>query len=116
MTTIRDTYGHEHTIPGPYSTITEIKKANRNAGQYWFSKDTLRFFDSRVEPKVYGGRLFISSEQFHGSDGYSDPRKYTIRLCDDEGHIQTVGDFQDHDDLEEVKEAIQGILAQAGVS
>lgn len=78
-----------------YSTMAEIKAANKEAGFYFFERDTMRFFDSRVESKrPLRGRYFITSEQFHGSDGYSAPRAYTVREIDSNGNIDTVGEFQ----------------------
>jgi hypothetical protein len=78
-------------------TIPRIKAANRAAGFHWFDEDTLAFFDSRVEDAVYegpGGVFFVSSEQFHGSDGDSGPRRWTVRRFDPEtADIETVGPF-----------------------
>lgn len=71
-----------------FATIGEIRAANKAAGQFFFSPDTMRFFDSRVESAVYGGRYFITSEQ-----GPHGRRRYTIRHASPNGHIRTVGGF-----------------------
>lgn len=51
-------------------------------GSYFFSPGTMSFFDSRVEDYLRrredGTYLMIVSNQFHGSDGTSDPREYGI--------------------------------------
>ena len=63
-------------------TMNEIRKANIDAGHFWFSPDTMGFFRSQVEDTVYqgpGGVFFISSEQFVPSDGSVCPRRYTVR-------------------------------------
>jgi len=63
-------------------TLAEIRAANKAAGFYFFEPATLRFFDSRILRAVYqgpGGVYFITSEQFHGSGGYTAPRKHTVR-------------------------------------
>lgn len=79
-------------------TITDIKTANKQAGYHFFERSTMRFFDSKVERMVYegpGGVYFITSEQFHGSDGYSAPRKWTIRKFEENGDINTVNGFNE---------------------
>lgn len=77
-----------------YTTVTQIKAANRAAGQHFFDPDTMRFFRSRMLRGVIGGRFFITSEQYVDSEGNADPRRYTVRVVDDAGHVDTVGEFQ----------------------
>ena len=78
-------------------TIAAIREADHRAGRYFFSADTMKFFNSRVLPTVYegpGGVYFITSEKFRGSDGASAPRKYTIRqFTPDPVNIRTVAGF-----------------------
>jgi len=78
-------------------TIGQIREADSRAGRYFFSADTMRFFNSRILPTVYegpGGIYFVTSEKFRGSDGVSAPRKYTIRqFIPDLVNIRTVAGF-----------------------
>jgi hypothetical protein len=74
-----------------YYTIKQIEEANRAAGQHFFAPDTMRFFNSRVLSGVYGGRYFVTSEK--GPDGV---RAYTVRECLENGHVETVGEFQEY--------------------
>lgn len=90
--------------------IYRVKAANTNAGQHFFDKDTMRFFNSKVAPEAYtkDGKTayFITSEQ-HGNES----RKYTVRKMDMEtGSITTVGEFQEHDSLSEAKRTVSKIL------
>lgn len=67
--------------------MSDIKRANANAGNHWFDPDTLRFFSSRVSEMVYGafakgpntttalGQYFVTSERC----GWDSPRLYTVR-------------------------------------
>jgi hypothetical protein len=77
-------------------TIAEIKQANYAAGQHFFERSTMRFFSSTVLPYVYngpGGIFFVTSEQFHGSQG-SAPRRYTVRqFMPETAEIKTFGPF-----------------------
>lgn len=74
-----------------YATIADVRSANKNAGLHFFNADTMRFFRSRVESQLIGGRLFVTSEQAPDA-----PRRYTVRLAGDDGDIHSVGDFQEH--------------------
>lgn len=81
-------------IGTPFTSLDEIKQANEQAHRHWFSKDTMRFFSSRIGARVYPDHscrrtLFVSSEQPpHG------PRHYSVRAAIwDTGHIETVGEF-----------------------
>lgn len=78
-----------------FNTIDEIKARAAHAGSHFFDKGTIEFFDSRIGRSVFGGRYFITSEQFHGPDE-SLPRKWTIRECTPQGDINTVGEFQQY--------------------
>lgn len=73
-----------------FKTIEEIREANRRAGLFFFSPDTMRFFRSRVGREVYGGRFFVTSEQFDDSS----PRLYSVRRANDDGSIDTASEFQ----------------------
>ena len=46
-----------------FKSIVEIRKKNLEAGFYFFSKETLKYNGSIVEPKVYDGRFFIASDE-----------------------------------------------------
>jgi hypothetical protein len=70
-------------------TLNDIK--NHHKG-HWFSKDTMRFFKSRVSGPVYCSKkacYFVSSESFNGTDRFYTVRKYNPKTKD----INTVGEF-----------------------
>ena len=75
-------------------SIDAIKKANAEAGSFYFSPDTMRFFKSRVMSDVFpleDGALFVTSERREG-----DVRRYTIRRAWDDGDITTLDGFQSY--------------------
>ena len=87
-------------------SMTDIRNANKAAGNHWFDRATMRFFDSHVGSAVYPApqqarTYFVSSEQFRTSNGHSAARKYTVRFARwaDEGvgrargTIDTLGQF-----------------------
>lgn len=74
-------------------SMDEIRARHRG---HWFSPDTMRFFRSRVGGYGFGAGeavYFVSSEQFTSRD-YTAPRKYTVRVLDADGRVDTVGEFQ----------------------
>jgi hypothetical protein len=75
-------------------SITDIKHANREAGKYFFSRDTMRFFNSCVSRKVHigvGGVFIVTSERFDEES----PRLYTVCSFNPEtGDVRLSGEFQ----------------------
>lgn len=66
-----------------------IKANNLLAGQHFFERATMRFFQSRVFSTVYGGKYFITSEI-----NPSGEKRYTVREAVDGGkRIKTHGFF-----------------------
>jgi hypothetical protein len=90
-----------------FFTIEQVRAANEAAGQHWFSPDTMRFFGSRIASEVIRGRFFISTEQ---GPRDSTPRA-TIRMAEDDGTIETVGEFVAHETPEEARAALDAALA-----
>lgn len=88
-----------------YRGIQHIKDANSRAEQFWFSPDSLRFFNSRVYPTVYHGHYFITSES--PDRAVWDSPRYTVRFARDNGHIATVGEFMAYKTLELAAQEIE---------
>jgi hypothetical protein len=88
-----------------FNNITEVKAANKNKGQHFFSKDTLAFFGSKVYPELYtvaGRQFFITSE-----DNFNRTKKgYTIREVMPDGDIETLGEFLEYETKEQATFAI----------
>jgi hypothetical protein len=89
-------------------TITDIKGINADHGLHFFERGTMRFFRSKVERGVYqgpGGIYFVTSEQFVGSNGIADRRKYTVRKFKPEtGECCTVGAFNECSNLSDARD------------
>lgn len=72
-------------------TMEDVKRNNKEAGRHWFSPDTMRFFLSKIESELIGGKYFVTSEW----DGTTNPRLYSVRKYHPDSHIiDTVGEFQ----------------------
>ncbi len=75
------------------STISEIMEANKKAGHYFFSFETMEFFNSKVyeiTKTTEKGAYFITSEFFEHSDGSKEPKTYKVRFCHLSGLIDSV--------------------------
>ena len=89
--------------------ISEVKTlADNGYSKYWFSTDTMRFFNCRVSElcwKIKDEIYFITSEKQPNYNRY-----YTIRLCFPNGEIKTVDDFQKYKNINEARHKIKEIL------
>lgn len=108
MPTIRIVQRREFDAPayGEHLDIDEIKRLCERAGSHFFEPQALRFFRGRVNWQTFAGSdgwYFVTSEQFRGSNGHTEPRRYTVRRVwyrpNDAGElidveIDTVGEFQ----------------------
>jgi hypothetical protein len=111
-------------MPGRFKYVSEIEEADRKAGRYFFERDTMRFFRSKIASyEVWDGRYFITSEQndWHDERGYPHrgPRLFTIREAveDEDGfRINTVGEFQAYGTLAQAKRAVRLlVLTEQGI-
>ena len=84
--------------------MEDVRRKNKESGQYFFSPDTMKFFKSRVESGLIKGKYFITSEQNQDDD----PRLFTVRKYDHKKHdIGTIGEFQGYKTMEEAGEDIE---------
>ena len=65
----------QYTYP-MFVSMYDLRGAVAESGSHFFDRDTLRFFRSRIGNSIYGGRLFVTSEQA----GDDSSRRYTIRM------------------------------------
>lgn len=89
-----------------FKTISEVKKANKEIGQFFFEKTTMRFFNSRIESGILKGRFFITSERFNEDA----PRLFTLREVKPDGKVETLGEFQEFATIQEAKEYLKNHL------
>ena len=80
-------------------TIAEIKR--QHVGHF-FDKGALRFFNSTVCGKIFG-RYFVTSERFDCNS----PKFYTVRRLEEDGNIETIGDFQGYASLRAAQKAAE---------
>src|SRR5690554_3086871 len=81
-------------------TLSDIKAAAEKHGSHWFDRDTMAFFNTRLQSKAYpmdnGDILFVTSERMDADHPrrHSDRRAYFA-----EGwrvQCRTIGGFQEY--------------------
>lgn len=84
--------------PAWFDSIASMKATMTSQGSHWFEPNTMRFFRSRVGEKLFGRRVFVTSEQHDDSS----PRKYHLRLVEwsaQHGYgVATIGEFNADED------------------
>ena len=101
--------------------IDQVKTRAEKNHSYFFSIDTMRFFSSRVSGLMWSeGNLkdyqteviyFITSEADKSNFKHSGSiRAYTIRKCDANGDIVTIGKFQEFKTLNSARIEIKDIM------
>ncbi len=91
-----------------FDDMDDVREANEKLGRYFFSEDTMSFFNSKVESDLFGGTYFVTSERMKRSM----PKLYTIRMVHPDGDITTKGDFQAYRSVEDAEAAIAEMLWQ----
>lgn len=71
-----------------YNTFSEIEKEQ----VHYFSENTMRYFNSRVDKRLYYGCLFIMSDRMRHFNGSWDDRFYAIREVNN-GIINTLSKY-----------------------
>lgn len=83
-------------------TITEMKARNEEAGNNWFSKGAMRFFNTIIEAKPNVKDIFITSDRMETSM----PKRYTLRRFDRETNtVETISEFQEFASLDAARNA-----------
>jgi hypothetical protein len=110
---------------GEHQAIDQLIKLAERAGSHFFEPATMRFFRSRIDSDTWAGAdgwYWVSSEQFHTSDGQRHPRRYTVRRLfyrlNPEGQaididIDEIGEFQQYPTLARARTAARK-AAKAG--
>jgi hypothetical protein len=100
-----------------YTNISQIKSANTAAGRFWFSRETVRFFQSRVESRVYSSLDGLTRLWIESTTNWNDSaREFKVARFDtvsrDIEYAQITECFR-FDTLAEAKSYLNDILVKA---
>ena len=73
-------------------TMADVKQANKDAGYYFFSKDTMRFFGTRIVSALYKNNTFITTDY---TSFERNNRAYSVRVFHPETGIVDTAKFPD---------------------
>ena len=73
-------------------TMADVKQANKDAGYYFFSRDTMQFFGTRIVSALYKNNTFITSDY---TDFERNNRAYSVRVFHPETGIVDTAKFPD---------------------
>ncbi len=90
-----------------FTHTDQIAAANKAHGGHWFDPDTMRFFRSKTYGSVHYGRYFITSEVPWGIER----RKYSIRVTDESGNVETVGEVASYATYTAASRALDRMIA-----
>ena len=88
----------QYTMPtiGKFHSVSQIKSTNASNGRHFFSRNSMRFFNSRVHDTLYSGCVFVTSERNNMPYSRPQPRVYTVRIAMEDGAIETYGNLGDY--------------------
>lgn len=93
-----------------FSNISTIKRYNKEAGETWFGKSEMSFFNSRIGQNVYHSaevfNIFVTSERYDSRY----PRLYTVRRLMPDAGVETLSDFQAYPSASAAKAAIKRFI------
>lgn len=72
-----------------FKTLADVRAANQAIGNHWFDRATMRWWKTRIESSLRGGRFFITSEDEFCIDGRRPRRVYSVREALPDGSIKT---------------------------
>lgn len=72
--------------------MADVKQANKDAGYYFFSRDTMQFFGTRIVSALYKNNTFITSD-YTGFERNN--RAYSVRVFHPETGIVNTAKFPD---------------------
>jgi hypothetical protein len=88
-----------------FRTIEQVIRTNYAIGARFFSDNNMSFFGSKVESGLIGGKFFITSETTLDRLGTA----YTIRMVDNDGNIETVGEICQYSSVKTAQDSIKFI-------
>jgi len=81
--------------------IRQIIAEHEAAGFHFFEASSMHFFNSRISSYTRG-RFFVTSER----QDWEKPRLYTVRVLNERGGIDSIGNFQEYSTLSAAKKAL----------
>jgi len=100
-----------------YQNMTEVKRAHADTAGYFFHRDTMRCWESKIETPLCSGHYFITSERApNGHTQNASGRCFTVRVVLSNAAVRTVGGLDRYPALEDASAAMWDYInAGAGI-
>ena len=84
------------------NSMSDVKYYNRQAGFYFFAKETIDFWGTKVETSLFKNNTFVTSE----NNFYETKRLFTVRRYNPTtAEIDTEYSFQEFETLQDARKA-----------
>lgn len=94
-------------------TMQDVIAKNKALGHHFFSRDTMRYWDSAIESTLRKGKYFITSERkWVLNSDIQGERVYAVREAQPDGSIKTIQSWIET--KREAQEFINGLPAEEG--
>lgn len=90
-----------------FTSMPAVRAAFNAAGSKWFSKGAMKWFNSKVESSLIGGRYFITSERYETSDPKLFNIRKVVRESDGRLDIETVGEHMTYTTKQQALNALE---------
>jgi len=71
-------------MQGNFKSINQFRNFNATTGSKWFDKSSMKFYSTRLHYDIYGGCVFVTSD-----NTYNKERKYSVRVAMIDGGVYT---------------------------
>jgi hypothetical protein len=92
-----------------FEDIDQLRHANQSTGQGFFEKSGQDHACTRIETYLLGHLYFVTSELL-ADDPTGRDRRYSIRRANPDATIETVGQYQAYDSINQAQKAIYQLL------
>lgn len=88
-----------------FNSLAEVKKLHKEQGGHWFDTKTMKFFNSKINSTLIGGKYFIYSNKMPYHDRY-----YAIAEAFPSGNVFPLDNSPHFTDLHKAKEYLHKYL------
>jgi hypothetical protein len=89
-----------------FTSIPAVKAAFSAAGSFWFTPKAMKFFNSKIESSLIGGRYFITSERYESGEPKLFNVRKVVRESDERLDIETIGEHMTYATKQQAMQAL----------
>lgn len=90
-----------------FTSIPAVKAAFNSAGSFWFSPGAMKFFNTKIESSLIGGRYFLTSERYESGEPKLFNVRKVVRETNGSLEIETVGEHMTYTTKRQALEALE---------